>query len=449
MHIDPANYTPFAPNGWRGIHQGAAIVFFAYIGFDAISTAAEETKNPQRNMPIGILGGLGDLHGHLRHRRHRARPGWCRISSCKARRSAGARARGRRAADRELDRRVRRRRLADRRAARVPVRPAAHLLRDGARRPAPGVGGARSIRSTGRRTSRRWSPASSSRSARSSPTRTRSTTSRTSARSSRSRSSASACWCCACKEPDRPRPFRCRSSGWSRWRARRACVFVMFGLPAHGVGAVRAAGSRSALVLYFVYGYRHSKLRRAASRAADSSAAARWHPDCRGVLDSSTRLLPGAFATLMLAELGADVIKIEDPRGGDPMRHLPPLVERPRHLRPAAQSRQEERRARSARIPAARPALDRLVATADVVVESFRPGTARRLGVSGADSSRARHPRARFTARSPATARPGRTPSGRDTISTTSRCPGLLAADRPDADRRCRACSSPTSAAAR
>ncbi len=58
MHIDPANYKPFAPNGWRGIHQGAAIVFFAYIGFDAISTAAEETKNPQRNMPIGILGGL-------------------------------------------------------------------------------------------------------------------------------------------------------------------------------------------------------------------------------------------------------------------------------------------------------------------------------------------------------------------------------------------------------
>lgn len=58
MHINTANYVPFAPNGWKGIHQGAAIVFFAYIGFDAISTAAEETKNPQRNMPIGILGGL-------------------------------------------------------------------------------------------------------------------------------------------------------------------------------------------------------------------------------------------------------------------------------------------------------------------------------------------------------------------------------------------------------
>src|SRR6476661_4621769 len=58
QHINTANYHPFAPNGFTGIHQGAAIVFFAYIGFDAISTAAEETKNPQRNLPIGILGGL-------------------------------------------------------------------------------------------------------------------------------------------------------------------------------------------------------------------------------------------------------------------------------------------------------------------------------------------------------------------------------------------------------
>jgi basic amino acid/polyamine antiporter, APA family len=59
FYIDTSNWRPFAPNGWGGIHQGAAIVFFAYIGFDAISTAAEETKNPQRNMPIGILGALG------------------------------------------------------------------------------------------------------------------------------------------------------------------------------------------------------------------------------------------------------------------------------------------------------------------------------------------------------------------------------------------------------
>jgi basic amino acid/polyamine antiporter, APA family len=57
-HLNKANYHPFAPNGFTGVHQGAAIVFFAYIGFDAISTAAEETVNPQRNLPIGILGGL-------------------------------------------------------------------------------------------------------------------------------------------------------------------------------------------------------------------------------------------------------------------------------------------------------------------------------------------------------------------------------------------------------
>ena len=58
IHIDTANYRPFAPNGFTGIHHGAAIVFFAYIGFDAVSTAAEETRNPQRNLPRGILGGL-------------------------------------------------------------------------------------------------------------------------------------------------------------------------------------------------------------------------------------------------------------------------------------------------------------------------------------------------------------------------------------------------------
>jgi basic amino acid/polyamine antiporter, APA family len=57
-HLNPEYYAPFAPNGFTGIHQGAAIVFFAYIGFDAISTAGEETRDPQRNLPIGILGGL-------------------------------------------------------------------------------------------------------------------------------------------------------------------------------------------------------------------------------------------------------------------------------------------------------------------------------------------------------------------------------------------------------
>ena len=57
-YVRPANWHPFAPNGFRGIGAGAAIVFFAYIGFDAVSTTAEEAKNPTRDMPIGIIGSL-------------------------------------------------------------------------------------------------------------------------------------------------------------------------------------------------------------------------------------------------------------------------------------------------------------------------------------------------------------------------------------------------------
>jgi APA family basic amino acid/polyamine antiporter len=55
FNVRPANWVPFMPFGLKGVMTGAAIVFFAYIGFDAVSTAAEETKNPQKNMPIGII----------------------------------------------------------------------------------------------------------------------------------------------------------------------------------------------------------------------------------------------------------------------------------------------------------------------------------------------------------------------------------------------------------
>jgi APA family basic amino acid/polyamine antiporter len=58
FYIRPENWSPFAPNGWEGIGMGAALIFFAYIGFDAVSTAAEETRDPERNLPIGILGTL-------------------------------------------------------------------------------------------------------------------------------------------------------------------------------------------------------------------------------------------------------------------------------------------------------------------------------------------------------------------------------------------------------
>lgn len=57
-YIAPANWVPFAPNGFEGILAGTFIIFFAYIGFDAISTAAEETKNPQRDLPVAIIGTL-------------------------------------------------------------------------------------------------------------------------------------------------------------------------------------------------------------------------------------------------------------------------------------------------------------------------------------------------------------------------------------------------------
>lgn len=58
FYVKPENWTPFAPNGFEGVFMGAFIIFFAYVGFDAVSTAAEETQNPQRDLPIGILGTL-------------------------------------------------------------------------------------------------------------------------------------------------------------------------------------------------------------------------------------------------------------------------------------------------------------------------------------------------------------------------------------------------------
>lgn len=56
--VQPENWTPFAPNGAPGIFAGAFLIFFAYIGFDALATAAEECKNPQKDLPIGIIGSL-------------------------------------------------------------------------------------------------------------------------------------------------------------------------------------------------------------------------------------------------------------------------------------------------------------------------------------------------------------------------------------------------------
>lgn len=67
MYVNQSNWHPFVPPnagkfgefGWSGVLRGAGVIFFAYIGFDAVSTAAQEAKNPQKDMPIGILGSLG------------------------------------------------------------------------------------------------------------------------------------------------------------------------------------------------------------------------------------------------------------------------------------------------------------------------------------------------------------------------------------------------------
>src|ERR1700733_10523576 len=58
MLVKPANWTPFAPSGFAGIVTGGAIVFFTYIGFDSVSTAAEESRNPQKDLPFGIIMSL-------------------------------------------------------------------------------------------------------------------------------------------------------------------------------------------------------------------------------------------------------------------------------------------------------------------------------------------------------------------------------------------------------
>jgi alpha-methylacyl-CoA racemase len=127
------------------------------------------------------------------------------------------------------------------------------------------------------------------------------------------------------------------------------------------------------------------------------------HEFLRGVrILDLTRLLPGAYATLVLSDLGAEVIKIEDPRGGDGMRNTPSRTvramgapgepERSTSLYFELLNRNKRSVTLDLRSPEAHPILDTLIATSDVLIESFRPSTARRLGVD-ASSLRARHPR--------------------------------------------------------
>jgi crotonobetainyl-CoA:carnitine CoA-transferase CaiB-like acyl-CoA transferase len=108
------------------------------------------------------------------------------------------------------------------------------------------------------------------------------------------------------------------------------------------------------------------------------------------VLDFS-RLIPGNFATLMLAELGADVIKVEDAKHGDPTRHLPPSLDG-QGLYHLLLNRGKKSIAVDFRNPNALASLQPLIDSADVVVESFRPSTAKSIGVS-AEQLRVSRPR--------------------------------------------------------
>ncbi len=144
QYVNPDNWTPFIPEpegpgrfGFDGVVRGASVVFFAYIGFDAVSTAAQEAKNPQRDMPIGILGSLFDLHAHL-HRDVCGDDGHHAVHA--ARHAAPGRHRPRdvpEPAVAQVHRRDRRDRGPDLRDPRDDARPAADLLFDVARRSAP------------------------------------------------------------------------------------------------------------------------------------------------------------------------------------------------------------------------------------------------------------------------------------------------------------------------
>jgi len=105
-----------------------------------------------------------------------------------------------------------------------------------------------------------------------------------------------------------------------------------------------------------------------------------------------TRLLPGSYATLMLADLGADVIKVEDPRGGDHARQMPPLANGT-SVYFTVLNRNKRSLALNLRAPESARVLDLLVPRCDVVVDSFRPKTATRLGVD-VPAIRRRNPRA-------------------------------------------------------
>ena len=196
--VNHANFEPMLPNGWGtplsgvGVLGAAASIFFAYVGFDAVSTAAEETKNPNRNIPIGLIGSLAIctvfylLVAYAAVGAMGAQPGGPLSQSKEplafVLRDIGYPSVGNWVAMRR-DHRAAVGRADD------DLRPDPHPVHDGARRPAAGSALARCTRASTRRT---WSPGSPASPCRCSP-----------------RCSRSACW------PTSPTPARCSRSSWS------------------------------------------------------------------------------------------------------------------------------------------------------------------------------------------------------------------------------------------
>jgi len=134
-----------------------------------------------------------------------------------------------------------------------------------------------------------------------------------------------------------------------------------------------------------------------------------------------TRLLPGAFCTMLLADMGADVIKVEEPGTGDYMRWTPPLAAGQSVLFTAL-NRNKRSITLNLKAGAGRDLLLQLVEGAAVLVEGNRPGVMERLGL-GPEALLKRNPKLVY-GRMTGWARTAPTPPGPDTTSTTSRCRG-------------------------
>ncbi len=136
----PKNTGSFGSFGWSGVLRGAGVVFFAYIGFDAVSTAAQEARNPQKDMPIGILGSLVDLHRALPRRLRPADRDGALLAPEHRRSGFSGHPRDRREVG-QLRGECRRARRSLHGDAGNVAWPIARLLLHGARRPAVEVGG--------------------------------------------------------------------------------------------------------------------------------------------------------------------------------------------------------------------------------------------------------------------------------------------------------------------